>query len=159
MSTKTELDSVDRRILDLLQRNARMSNVDLARRVGMAPSAVLARVRKLERSKVIAGYETRLNPKALNLGLTCFTFVRAEEPVGATGAGERLAKIPEILEVHHTAGQECYLLKVRVADTDHLARLLKRCGLTPAVRDTRTTIVLTTIKETVGLPLNAAAGE
>jgi Lrp/AsnC family transcriptional regulator, leucine-responsive regulatory protein len=159
MSHKTEFDSVDRRILTFLQRNARMSNVELARRVGMAPSAVLARVRKLERCKAITGYEARVSPKALNLGLTGFTFVRAEEPVGATRVGEQLAKIPEVLEVHHTAGQECYLLKVRVADTDHLARLLKRFGLVPAVRDTRTTIVLTTIKETGNLPVDAAPQE
>jgi Lrp/AsnC family transcriptional regulator, leucine-responsive regulatory protein len=157
MNTRAEFDSVDRRILTLLQRDARISNVELARRIGLAPSAALGRVRRLERRKVILGYEARVNPKALNLGLTCFTFVRAEEPVGSTGTGHKLAKIPEVLEVHHTAGQECYLLKVRVADTDHLARLLKRYGLTPEVRDTRTTIVLTTIKETASLPVLAPA--
>lgn len=159
MKSNTELDTVDRKILAFLQQDARISNVELARRVGMAPSAMLERVRKLERRKVILGYEARVDPKALNLGLTCFTFVRVEEPVGSTGVGHTLAKIPEVLEVHHTAGQECYLLKVRVADTDHLARLLKRYGLTPAVRDTRTTIVLTTIKETTSLPVLSQAGK
>jgi Lrp/AsnC family transcriptional regulator, leucine-responsive regulatory protein len=157
MRNAFDLDPVDRRILALLQDNARTSNAEIARRIGMAPSAVLERVRKLEKRGVILGYEARVNPKALDLGLTCFTFVRTEEPVGSVETGRKLAEIPEVLEVHHTAGQDCYLLKVRVADTEHLARLLKNYGLAPEVRDTRTTIVLTTIKESAKLPMHGAA--
>lgn len=153
MNGKSELDTVDLRILDMLQADARIPNAEIARRIGMAPSAVLERIRKLEKRGVITGYHARIDPKALDLGLTCFTFVRTEEPVGSVESGQDLADIPEVLEVHHTAGQDCYLLKVRVADTEHLSRLLKRFGRVPAVRDTRTTIVLTTVKETLGLPI------
>ncbi|MEW5773598.1 MAG: Lrp/AsnC family transcriptional regulator [Thermodesulfobacteriota bacterium] len=156
MNGKSELDSVDLRILDMLQADARTPNAEIARRIGMAPSAVLERIRKLEKRGVILGYHARVNPKALDLGLTCFTFVRTEEPVGSVESGQDLADIPEVLEVHHTAGQDCYLLKVRVADTEHLSRLLKRFGRVPEVRDTRTTIVLTTVKETLGLPIAQA---
>jgi len=156
MNGKSEFDNVDLRILDLLQADARTSNAEIARRVGMAPSAVLERIRKLEKRGIIQGYHARIDPKALGLGLTCFTFVRTEEPVGSVESGQDLAAIPEVLEVHHTAGQDCYLLKVRVADTEHLSRLLKRFGRVPEVRDTRTTIVLTTVKETLGLPIAQA---
>ena len=159
MNGKSELDKVDLRILDMLQADARTPNAEIARRVGMAPSAVLERIRKLEKRGVIQGYSARINPKALDLGLTCFTFVRTEEPVGSVESGQDLADIPEVLEVHHTAGQDCYLLKVRVADTEHLSRLLKRFGRVPQVRDTRTTIVLTTVKETLGLPIAQAAAD
>jgi Lrp/AsnC family leucine-responsive transcriptional regulator len=141
------IDPIDREILEALRVNARTPNVDIARRVGMAPTAVLERIRKLERRGVIEGYEARLNPLRLGLGLTAFTFVRTEEPVGSTEAGHELARFPEVLEVHYTAGQDCYLVKVRVADTDALSRLLKRFGQVATVKDTRTTIVLSTVKE------------
>ena len=150
---KNGLDDIDLKILTILQQNARMSNAAIARDIGMAPSAVLERIRKLERKGVILGYRARLNPKWLGRGLTAFTFVRTEETVGSTGAGEALADLPEVLEVHHTAGQDCYLLKVRVADTDDLGELLKKFGRVESVRDTRTTIVLTTVKETLAIPV------
>lgn len=148
-----DLDPVDRAILDALQENARITNAAIARRVSMAPSAVLERIRKLERKGLIRGYEARLNAKALGHGLTAFTFVRSEEAPGDTSAGELLARIPEVMEVHHTAGHDCYLLKVRVADTDHLGRLLKEFGRIASVRDTRTTVVLSTLKESARLPI------
>jgi Lrp/AsnC family transcriptional regulator, leucine-responsive regulatory protein len=147
------LDAVDRKILAILQENARTSNAEIARRIGMVPSAVLERIRKLERRNIILGYEVKVNSKALGHGLTAFTFVRTEEAVGSTGSGETLADLSEVLEVHHTAGQDAYLLKVRVADTEALGELLKKFGRLNTVRDTRTTIVLTTVKETLGLPV------
>ena len=148
------IDDIDRKILKILQNNARTSNADIARTVGMAPSAILERIRKLERKNVILGYEARINPKALGLGLTAFTFVRTEESVGSTASGQMLGDIPEVQEVHHTAGQDCYLVKVRVEDAEALGRLLKRFGRIPEVRDTRTTIVLTTVKETACLSID-----
>ncbi|AGW13764.1 Lrp/AsnC family transcriptional regulator [Megalodesulfovibrio gigas] len=155
-----DLDRIDVQILRLLQENARISNAAIAREVGMAPSAVLERIRKLERRQVILGYTAQLNPAALGRGLTAFTNVRTEEAVGATEAGEELARLPGVQEVHHTAGQDCYLVKLRVADTTALAQLLKQFGAVPTVRDTRTTIVLTTVCESNPLPLpDLEAGE
>ncbi|MCA1945434.1 MAG: Lrp/AsnC family transcriptional regulator [Desulfovibrio sp.] len=155
-----DLDRIDVQILRMLQENARTSNAAIAREVGMAPSAVLERIRKLERRQVILGYTAQLNPAALGRGLTAFTNVRTEEAVGATEAGEELARLPGVQEVHHTAGQDCYLVKLRVADTTALAQLLKQFGAVPTVRDTRTTIVLTTVCESNPLPLpDPEAGE
>lgn len=147
---KNCLDGVDRHILSLLQKNARIPNAEIARQVGKAPSAVLERIRKLEKNGVILGYETRINPKALDLGLTAFSFVHAEDAVGSTVSGQSLAELPEVLEVHHTAGQDAYLIKVRVADTEELGHLLRKIGAIHSVRDTRSTIVLGSVKETIG---------
>ena len=148
------IDEIDWQILSILQENARNSNAEIARQVGMAPSAIFERLRKLEERGIIAEYTLRLNPRALGLGLLAFIFVRADERVGSNETAAVLAKIPEVQEVHHIAGEDCYLVKVRAADTEDLGRLLReRFGSIKSVRSTRTTIVLNTVKETVKLPL------
>src|SRR5690242_21379156 len=150
------LDETDRQIVAFLQRDARMANAEIARRLGMAPSAIYDRIRKLEERHIIDGYEARLNPKAVGLGLTAFIFVRGEDSVGDTKTGTLLSKIPEAQEVHHVAGEDCYLVKVRVADTESLGMLLReRIGAIKSVRTTRTTIVLGTVKETYRLPVGS----
>lgn len=150
------MDDIDSKILSILQSDARTSNVELARQVGMAPSGVLERVRKLEERGAIRGYEARLNPRMLDAGLLAFTFVRADEAVADLATERALAAIPEIQEVHHVAGEDCYLVKLRVADTEALQHVLReRIGAIPAVRSTRTTIVLTTVKETANIPVKS----
>lgn len=154
------IDDVDGQILTIIQRNARAANAEIARQVGMAPSAIHERLRKLEARGVIAGYEARLCAPALGLGLVAFIFVRADERVGDPAVGEQLAVIPQVQEVHHVAGEDCYLVKVRVADTAELGRLLREgFGAIECIRSTRSTIVLTTIKETAQLPLSHLAPE
>lgn len=148
------LDPTDLTILGLLQDNARISNADIARRLDMAPSAILDRIRKLEQRGVIQGYLTRIAPAAVGRGLTAFILVRTEERIGTGAIGRALAKMPEVLEVHHVAGEDCYLAKVRVRDTEDLSRLLReRFGGLKGVRNTRSTIVLSTVKEVQALPL------
>ena len=93
-------------------------------------------------------------PKKVGLGLSAFVFVRAEETDGPSATGETLAAIPEVLEVHQVAGEDCYLLKLRARDTDDLARILnERLKSIKTIRGTRTTIVLGTLKETMRMPL------
>ncbi len=147
-------DEIDEKILTILQQDARASNAEIARQLGMAPSAIFERIRKLEARGVIEGYETRLNPHALSAGLLAFVFVRDEGAYGTLETGAALAAIPEVQEVHNVAGEDCYLVKVRVADTDALSRLLReRFGAIPSIRSTRTTIVLDTLKETAQVNL------
>jgi len=154
------IDPTDAAILALLQENARISNAEIARRVDMAPSAVFERVRKLEERGVIRGYEARLGARELGLGLVAFVFVRTAERPGQSSTGAELARLPEVLEVHHVAGEDCFLVKVRAPDTDGLGRLLRdRIGALAAVTSTRTTIVLETLKESTRLPLPAPAAE
>jgi Lrp/AsnC family leucine-responsive transcriptional regulator len=149
------IDDIDRDILAIIRKNARVSNVDIARKVGMAPSAILERIRKLESKGVIEAYETRLSPKALGLGLLAFVFIRAEnDRVGESKTAQALVSIPEVLEVHHVAGEDCFLVKVRTADTESLGRLLReKFGKISTITSTRSTIVLNTMKETAQLPL------
>ncbi|HVG07916.1 MAG TPA: Lrp/AsnC family transcriptional regulator [Thermoanaerobaculia bacterium] len=148
------IDATDLQILTILQSNARTSNADIARQVGMAPSAILERIRKLEQRGIIQGYEARIDPAALGLGMLAYVAVRTDERVGDECAGERLARIPEVQEVHHVAGEDCYLLKVRVRDAKALGRLLQdRIKAVEPVRTTRTTVVLDTLRETSLLPL------
>lgn len=147
-------DEIDEKILTILQQDARASNAEIARQLGMAPSAIFERIRKLEARGVIEGYETRLNPRALDAGLLAFVFVRDEGAYGTLATGAALAAIPEAQEVHNVAGEDCYLVKVRVADTEALARLLREgFGAIPSIRSTRTTIVLDTLKETARVNL------
>jgi Lrp/AsnC family transcriptional regulator, leucine-responsive regulatory protein len=151
------IDSTDREILKLLQVNARISNAEIARQVGMAPSAILERIRKLETRGVITGYEARIDPAALGLDLLAYIFVRSSDMGGELRTGERLAQIEEVQEVHHIAGEDCFLVKARVRDARTLGRLLReRFTASGSVISTRTTIVLETLRETTRLPIDAA---
>lgn len=148
------IDETDIRILSLLQDNARVPNAEIARQLGMAPSAILERIRKLEERGIIRGYPAEVDPKALGFGLMAYVFVRADDRGGGLDTGEALAAIPEVLEVHHIAGEDCFLAKVRTADTEALGALLReRVGQIASVRSTRTTIVLGTLKDDTRLPL------
>jgi len=147
------LDPKDRHILERLQKDGRASHAELARELGMAPSAVLERVRKLERSGVLKGFTARIDPEALGLGLLAYVFVQADERLTEENTGRLLAELPEVQEVHHIAGEDCYLVKVRCASTAALGHLVQqRFGALESVRRTRTTIVLRTIKECPDLP-------
>ena len=147
------IDETDKDILNIIQHDGRISNAEIARQVGLAPSAVLERLRKLEERKVVRGYTTSIDPKQVGYGLTAFVSVRTNEC--GDGTDELLAKIPEVLEVHDVAGEDSYLLKVRAADPEDLARLLReKIKAIPSVVTTRTTVVLQTVKETSTLPLD-----
>lgn len=148
------MDAIDTEIARRLQENARETQADIARAVGLAPSAVLERIRKLEARGIIKGYAAELDPKALGLGLLAFVAVRTEESGSENRIAQDLSEHAEVLEVHHVAGDDCYLIKVRARDAEHLGQLLRtRFGRIPGVRSTRTTIVLETMKETPRLPL------
>ena len=149
------IDAIDQKILMILQDNARTPNAEVARQLGMAPSAIFERIKKLEERGVIRGYGAQIDPEALDLALLAFVNVRTEDPVGSDATARALAKRPEVQEVHHVAGEDCYLAKVRVKDTGALSRLMKEVGALPGVRATRTTVVLETTKESSGLPVQS----
>jgi Lrp/AsnC family leucine-responsive transcriptional regulator len=150
------MDDIDQQIVTILQENARISNAEISRRIGMVPSGVLERIRKLEERGLLEGYTARVNAKKAGLRLLAFIFVKTDERAGVVGAAKELAEIPEVLEVHHIAGEDCYIAKVRVADTEALSDLIKRkFGRIDTIASTRTTIVLETVKETSLLPINS----
>jgi len=142
------LDKLDLSILRLMQENARISNADIARELKMAPSCILDRVKKLEQKKVILQYTTRLNPAPLQQKLLAFVFMKAADGLGCSTTGKELAKIPEVQEVHHIAGEDCYLVKIRTADSASLMELMRtQFSKLQNIISTRTTIVLETVKE------------
>ncbi|WP_183560975.1 Lrp/AsnC family transcriptional regulator [Mucilaginibacter sp. SP1R1] len=146
--TEIVLDKTDLHILRLMQENARISNADLARELGMAPSGVLERVKKLEQKNVIQQYTARINPVALQQKMLAFIFMKASDGPGYSNATLELAKIPEVQEVHHVAGDDCYLVKVRTYDSASLMHIMReRFSKIPNILSTRTTIVLETVKE------------
>ena len=148
------IDENDASILELLQENARISQADIARVVGLAPSAVLERIRKLEAKGVIRGYAALVDPHAVEQSMLAFVAVRSQEAPGDDSVSQALAQCPEVLELHHVAGDDCYLLKIRARDAEHVGRLLRhRFGRIRGVVSTRTTIVLETVKETPRLPV------
>lgn len=146
------IDQVDREILRLLQENARIPNAEIARRVGLAPTAIFQRIRKLEDGGVIRGYTAQIDPEALGLPLTAFVQVRTGEAARAQQITPALVELPEVQEVHRVVGEDCYMVKVRARSPEDLAHLLdERLQTIPGVASTRTTIVLTTAKETQSL--------
>lgn len=148
------IDDIDRQLLNYLQTEARITNAELARRVGMVPSGVLERVKKLEERGLLRGYEARVDARKLGYGLVAFTFVKSDDPVGGVASAQVLAAIPEVQEVHHIAGEDCYLIKIRTSDVEALGKLLReRIGVIPSIRSTRTTIVMETLKETATVPI------
>jgi Lrp/AsnC family leucine-responsive transcriptional regulator len=150
------INEIDAKILNIIQKDARITNAEIARQVGLAPSAVLERIRKLEERGVIQSYAAKIAPAEAGFNLTAFVAVRTHECCSETD--KFLAEIPEVLEVHDVAGEDSYLLKVRAKSTEDLARLLReRLKNVPNVASTKTTIVLQTIKETIALPIEESA--
>jgi Lrp/AsnC family leucine-responsive transcriptional regulator len=157
------IDEKDARILEALQKDGRMTNVELAKAAELTPSATLERVRKLEERGLIRGYMALLDPHSLELGLLAFIFVRVDDREDIMGeadsTAEALAALPSVQELHHLAGEDCFLIKVRARDTDDLYRILKEeFGQFKTIRSTRTTIVLKTVKETPRLSISEKGG-
>ena len=154
MDIKRTIDDIDHQILQILQEKARIPNAEVARQIGMAPSAVLERIRKLEERGFIEGYEVRLNPQEFGQGLTAYVQIRAKALANGRLAVQ-LAGVHGVQEVHQIAGEDGYLLKLRVADNAELGSVLRdELMMLEGVEATKTNIVLNTIKETRKIDLN-----
>jgi Lrp/AsnC family leucine-responsive transcriptional regulator len=151
-----DLDAIDRRILAHLQRNGRISNVDLAREVGLSPSPCLRRVRDMEDAGVIDRYAAVLDPKAVGLTLSVFVQVTLERQIEtALEAFERIvATRPEVMECYLMTGDADYLLRVVVADVSAYEQFLKN-HLTriPGVASIKSSFALNRVKYETALPL------
>jgi Lrp/AsnC family leucine-responsive transcriptional regulator len=137
------VEETDRAILSALADDGRQSYTDLAEKVGLSVSAVHQRVRRLEQRGVIRGYAARLDHEALGLPLTAFVAIRPIDPSQPDDAPDRLADLPEIEACYSVAGDDFYLLLVRVASPADLERLLQEIRKAANVA-TRTTVVLST---------------
>ena len=150
------LDRTDRKILDLLQRDGRLSNVELAEKVALSPSPCLRRVRALEETGVVRQYVALLDPGKVGLALLAYVNVKLEKrgKMPIDDFSKSVQAWPEVVACYSMTGDMDYLLRVQVEDLDHytrfmMERLLKQAG----VIDVKSNFVLERIKDTTALPL------
>lgn len=153
-----DLDFIDFKILEILQKDGRASHSAIAQAVGLSQPSVHERVKKLEQRGVIKGYTALVDPEALDLGVLAFISVRFNEyKTEETSRG--IADIPQVLESHHVAGEDCLLIKVRCRSPRELEKVLERVWDNQGVGGTKTTIAFSSYKETSALPLTGCEGE
>lgn len=148
------MDAIDRQLLDLLRRSARLSYAELARKVGLSAPAIHERVGKLESSGVIRGYHADVDPDSIDLGVTALIRIVHDTSVDIDDLVEGVRGLPEIESCYFLAGEESLLLKVRVGTIAELEHLVVQLGRTPGVANTRTTIALSTKWESRPRPLS-----
>jgi Lrp/AsnC family leucine-responsive transcriptional regulator len=150
------LDRTDRRILECLQNDGRISNVQLARKVNLTPTPCIERVRRLERQGFIRGYTAILNPELVNASLLVFVEIDLshKSPDAFKKFREEARKLPHIMECHLVSGNFDYLIKARVSDMKTYRELLGEKILSlPGVNGSRSYVVMEEVKETLKLPL------
>jgi len=153
-----ELDRIDLRLLEALQRNARSTYAELGALVNLKPPAVHDRVKRLEARGFVRRYAAQLDARRVGYELTAFVSAFCAPDLDYDAFTRAAETFPEILEVHSVAGDETYLLKVVTRSTAHLDDFLTRLKRIPGVARTRTTIVLSTPFERGGLPVEALGG-
>ncbi|HYT82854.1 MAG TPA: Lrp/AsnC family transcriptional regulator [Gemmatimonadales bacterium] len=153
MPPKTELDSTDRKILRILAQDGRESYQAIADEVGLSRPAVMERVKRLEETGYILGYRVHLNRTKVGLPVTAFVAVRygSSDYVGDEPRMREMEKHPGVLECHHVAGDDCYILKVVANDLEGVQAILRDLRGPNGQMNTRTTIVLSTLFEKPGL--------
>ena len=150
------IDGPDQKILSILLRAADTSKAEIARRVGLAASAVSERIKRFEETGIVEGYAARLNGRALGLPLLAFVFVRELKPNKGIDTADALSRVTGVEEVHKIAGEDCFLVKIRTPGTEELGAVLdSEINVIPTVAGVRTTIVLKSVLE--GPPLSGAA--
>jgi Lrp/AsnC family leucine-responsive transcriptional regulator len=147
------VDAIDRQLLDLLRRSARLSYAELARKVGLSAPAVHERVGKLESSGVIRGYHADVDPNSIDLGVTALIRVVHDTRVDIDELIDNVRGFSEIESCYFLAGEESLLLKARVSNIGELEHIVVELGRTPGVANTRTTIALSTKWEARPRPL------
>jgi Lrp/AsnC family leucine-responsive transcriptional regulator len=156
-----ELDKIDRKILAVLQQDARISITDLAEQVGLSVTPCAERVKRLEKEGVILGYHARLDPHMLELSLLVFVEIKLAAKSGAIFEKfkREVVKLPSVLECHLVSGDFDYLVKARIPKMADYRRLLGDILLTlPGAQESRSYIVMEEVKETLNLPLAETDG-
>lgn len=156
------MDTIDRQILAALQKNSRITNADLARHIGLAPSSTLERVRRLQENGTLQGFTARLNPQALGLdvqALVSVTLIR-HDPGYIEQFEIEVQKIPYMTACYHLTGRFDYLLHLAVRDLEHLGQFIKgTIAALPHVGQAETFVVLSEVKQNGGLTVELDAAE
>ena len=145
------LDDLDLKILTTLQQNGRTKRNELAEQVGLSVPSVSERLKKLEDNKIIEGYYTKVNKQAFGYDILAFILVMMDSSKHYKDLIKHVDKHPHILECHSVLGEGSHLLKVLVKNTESLEKLLSEVQTWPGVTGTKTTFVLSTIKETTSI--------
>jgi DNA-binding Lrp family transcriptional regulator len=150
------MDKIDRNILRELQEDARLTNQELAARVGLTPSPCLRRVRQLEKDGVIRGYHAMIDPRAVGLGFEVLVSVEVRRDRETVEAFESaLQELPDVVEAYRLFGSPGCLLRIAVADIDTYERLwIERLTALPGVTEVNSQIVMKRIKEPRGVPMD-----
>jgi Lrp/AsnC family leucine-responsive transcriptional regulator len=159
---RPDLDTIDHRILEILQKEGRLSNQELAERVALSPAPCLRRVRALEKAGVIRQYAALLDPRKVGLGMMAFVTVKLEKggKLPAVDFVRAVRAWPEVAGCYSMTGETDYFLRIFVEDLDHYTRfLMGRVLKQPGVMDVKSNIVLEAIKDTTALPLEQVARE
>jgi Lrp/AsnC family transcriptional regulator, leucine-responsive regulatory protein len=138
------MDAVDRQLIQALRENGRASYAELGRLVGLSGPSVTDRINRLEQAGVITGYRATVNPASLGLGVTALVGLQLSDAADHEDVASRLRELDEIEDCWFIAGDDSYMLKVRVGDVDGLERTIRRLSGTKGVARTRTTVVLST---------------
>lgn len=139
-----ELDEIDRNIISELQANGRVTNAELAERVGVAASTCIARVRSLVSRKIITGFTATVDPRAMGIGLQVLisVTVRSGARQGIMALSEELRVLPEVMELFFLGGVEDFIIHLAARDADHVRDfVVEHLSAHPAVSSTRTSIV------------------
>lgn len=147
------IDETDLKILEFLQDNARMKRNEIAEKIGLSLPSVTDRMNKLEELEVIETYKTKLNHKKLGKDITAFIFVTSDSSTHYKDFVQHTVSSPEILECHSITGDGSHVLKIRTENTSSLEKLLAKIQSWKGVRSTRTSIVLSSLKETFTIDL------
>jgi len=150
------MDAIDRDILRSLQENGRMTNLELAKAVGLSPTPTLRRVRELERSGAIRGYRAIVDPEAVERSFQVLVWVDLVQGTRETieGFESALLEIPDVVEAQRLFGEPDYLLRVAVRDSTEYEQLYtNRLAALPGVRKARSQIAMKTIRQGLGLPV------
>ena len=149
-----KLDEIDIQILEILQREGRTKRNELAEAVKLSIPSISERLRKLEENDVLHGYNAILNPKKAGLGVTAFILILADSSTANPEFVERAINHMEILECHSITGEGSHILKIRTKNTETLEKLINQIHTWRGVKDTRTMVALSSIKETTVVPLD-----
>ena len=154
--SSSKLDQIDRKVLEILQSNAKITNAQLSKEIGLSPAPTLERVKKLETSGIIQSYHAKLDRERVGLGVTTFVMVTlvGHKKQVTDSFVEKVNIIPEIIECHHITGDGDFLLKVISKDINSYQKLmLEVINEIEEVANTKTMVILSTFKESKALPI------
>ncbi len=156
MKRSIKLDNTDKKILEILQRNAKITNAQLSQEIGLSPAPTLERVKKLENSGIIQSYHAKLDPNKIGLGVSTFVMVslKGHNKENIEKFVSRIDLIPEIVECHHVTGSGDFILKIITEDiTTYQTLMLEQVSNIDIVDNMQSMVILSTFKDSKVMPL------